>query len=207
MIYDVSMTIHPEMTVYKDIPAKKPVFDTLSTHHTGSAHEGVVTMSLHTGTHLDYPLHMIAGGGVSDDTIPDGLLGPVKVCTVTEDVIDREVVEACDLKPGDVVFFKTRNSEVDFFDFSFVYVDESGAKALQAIGVKGVGLDALGIERSQPDHPTHKILLGAGIFILEGLRLKAVRDGHYELICLPLKIVGVDALPVRALLKTREPNN
>ena len=202
MIYDVSMTIHPAMTVYKNKPEKKPVFSTLSTHDSGSAHEGVIQMSLHTGTHLDYPLHMIKDGAVSDETLPDGCLGPVKVFDVRTDVIDHAVVESLDIQSGDVVFFKTRNSLREDFDFEFVYVSASGANALKAIGIKGVGLDALGIERAQAEHPTHKTLLSNGIFILEGLRLKAVPEGTYELICLPLKIKGVDALPARVLLNT-----
>lgn len=202
MIYDVSMTIHPEMTVYKNKAEKKPVFTTLSTHATGSSHEGVVTMSLHTGTHLDYPLHMIKDGEVSSETLPDGCLGPVKVFAISSDIIDEEVVQSLKIHPGDVVFFKTRNSARDDFDFEFVYVSASGAEALKKAGVKGVGLDALGIERAQADHPTHKILLSENIFILEGLRLKDITEGTYELICLPLKIKGVDALPARVILKS-----
>ncbi len=202
MIYDVSMTIHPEMTVYKDKPEKKPVFSTLSTHATGSSHEGLITMSLHTGTHLDYPLHMIKDGEVSGESIPDGCIGPVKVFEIEGDVIDEAAVKALSIQPNDVVFFKTRNSHREDFDFEFVYVSASGAEALKAIGIIGVGLDALGIERAQADHPTHKILLSNHIFILEGLRLKDVPEGTYELYCLPLKIRGVDALPARVILKS-----
>lgn len=202
MIYDVSMTIHPNMTVYKNKSEKKPVMSTLSTHETGSSHEGVITMSLHTGTHLDYPLHMIKDGEVSNETIPDGCLGPVKVFDVTADVIDQSLVESLPIEKGDVVFFKTRNSDQEAFDFDFVYVSESGAEALKNMQIKGVGLDALGIERAQPDHPTHTILLSHGIFILEGLRLKGIPEGAYELTCLPLKIKGVDALPARVILNT-----
>lgn len=202
MIYDVSMTIHPEMTVYKDKPEKKPDFSTLSTHDTGSSHEGLITMSLHTGTHLDYPLHMIKDGEVSGESIPDGCIGPVKVFEIRGDVIDEAAVKALSIQPDDVVFFKTRNSNREDFDFEFVYVSASGAEALKAAGIKGVGLDALGIERAQADHPTHKILLSNHIFILEGLRLKEVPEGTYELYCLPLKIKGVDALPARVILKS-----
>lgn len=202
MIYDVSMAIHSKMTVYKDKLEKVPQFSTLSTFETGSAYETVLSLSLHTGTHMDYPLHMIKDGGVSDDTLADGLLGEVKVFETDQDVVDEAFVKKCDIQKGDVVFFKTRNSLIETFDFDFVYVDESAAKTLAMIGIKGVGLDALGIERAQDGHPTHKILLGANIFIIEGLRLKEVPEGRYELIALPLKIIGVEALPMRVLLKT-----
>lgn len=201
MIYDVSMSIHESMTVYKNKQEKKPGFRHLSTHETSSSHETIIEMSLHTGTHIDYPLHMIKDGQVSNETIPEGLIGPAKVYECKEDVIDEAFIDACDIKKGDVVLFKTRNSFQEAFDFDFVYVSESAAKRLSEIGVLGVGLDALGIERAQENHPTHKILLGQNIFILEGLRLKNVQPKTYDMICLPLKIRGVEALPVRCLLK------
>jgi len=202
VIYDVSMAITSKMTVYKNKAEKVPQFSTLSTFETGSAYETVLSMSLHTGTHMDYPLHMMKDGKVSTDALADGLLGQVKVFETDQDVVDAAFIETCDIQQGDVVFFKTRNSFIETFDFDFVYVDQSAAQTLSAIGIKGVGLDALGIERAQDNHPTHKILLGSDIFIIEGLRLKDVQPGTYELIALPLKIIGVEALPMRVLLKT-----
>ena len=82
----------------------------------------------------------------------------------------------------------------------FIYLAESGARYLVDKGVRGVGIDALGIERNQLGHPTHKLLLANGIYILEGLRLKEVKEGSYTLIAAPLNIIGVEASPVRALL-------
>ncbi len=202
MIYDVSMAITSKMTVYKNKAEKVPQFSTLSTFETGSAYETVLSMSLHTGTHMDYPLHMMKDGKVSTEAVADGLLGQVKVFETDQDVVNQTFIQTCDIQKGDVVFFKTRNSFIETFDFNFVYVDQSAAQALSAIGIKGVGLDALGIERAQDNHPTHKILLGADIFIIEGLRLKDVQPGTYELMALPLKIIGVEALPMRVLLKT-----
>lgn len=202
MIYDVSMAITSKMTVYKNKEEKVPQFSTLSTFETGSSYESVLAMSLHTGTHMDYPLHMVKEGAVSTEAIAEGLIGFVKVFETHQDVIDEAFIQQCDLQKGDVVFFKTRNSDIETFDFDFVYVDQTAAKALAMIGIKGVGLDALGIERAQDGHPTHKILLGANIFIIEGLRLKEVPEGRYELMALPLKIIGVEALPMRVLLKT-----
>jgi arylformamidase len=196
------MAITSKMTVYKNKAEKVPQFSTLSTFETGSAYETVLSMSLHTGTHMDYPLHMMKDGKVSTEAVADGLLGQVKVFETDQDVVNQTFIQTCDIQKGDVVFFKTRNSFIETFDFNFVYVDQSAAQALSAIGIKGVGLDALGIERAQDNHPTHKILLGADIFIIEGLRLKDVQPGTYELMALPLKIIGVEALPMRVLLKT-----
>lgn len=93
---------------------------------------------------------------------------------------------------------------VEDFDFEFVYLDKSGALYLKEKEIVGVGIDALGIERSQPDHETHKILLEAGIVILEGLRLKDVEEGEYFLYAAPLKIKGAEAAPTRAVLIKEE---
>lgn len=201
MIYDVSMTVHESMTVYKNKKEKVPVFKTLSTHQESTSHETIIEMSLHTGTHIDYPLHMIKEGKVSGEDILEGLIGKAKVFECHKDVIDEDFINTCEIQKGDVVLFKTRNSDVEHFDFDFVYVAESAAIKLSEIGVIGVGLDALGIERAQDNHPTHKILLSQDIFILEGLRLKNIDPKTYHMICLPLKIKGVEALPVRCLLE------
>ncbi|MPM69580.1 Kynurenine formamidase [bioreactor metagenome] len=82
----------------------------------------------------------------------------------------------------------------------FIYLDKSGAEYLREKKVIGVGIDALGIERSQPDHGTHKALLGAGIVILEGLRLRDIEEDKYLLFAAPLRLVGAEAAPARALL-------
>jgi arylformamidase len=95
---------------------------------------------------------------------------------------------------------KTKNSYNDYFDFRFVFLDRSGAEYLRDVGVIGVGIDCLGIERDQPDHDTHKALLPSEIIILEGLRLKDIEEGSYILSALPLKILNGDGSPVRAVL-------
>ena len=98
---------------------------------------------------------------------------------------------------------KTKNSWDDQFQSDFIYLDKSGAEFLEENNVLGVGIDALGIERNQPYHETHKILLSRHIPILEGLRLKEVPAGEYILHALPLKIAGVEAAPTRAVLITK----
>ena len=79
-------------------------------------------------------------------------------------------------------------------------MNENAARYLVDKKIRGVGIDSLGIERAQAGHPTHNLLLGAGIVILEGLRLKNIKQDTYELYCLPLKIKNVEAVPVRAIL-------
>ncbi|MEI6157040.1 MAG: cyclase family protein, partial [Atribacterota bacterium] len=83
----------------------------------------------------------------------------------------------------------------------FVYVEEPGARFLSQQKLKGVGIDALGIERNQPGHPTHRLLLEKEVLIYEGLDLRRVTPGKYYFFAFPLKIKGADGSPVRALLK------
>jgi arylformamidase len=97
------------------------------------------------------------------------------------------------------VLLKTRNSFEDLLEGDFVYLDGSGAQYLKELGIVGAGTDALGIERAQPEHETHKTLLEAGIIILEGLRLADVPVGEYLLISAPVKIAAEGA-PARAML-------
>jgi arylformamidase len=203
MIYDVSMLIHPSMQVYKNKEEKKPQFNTVANHPDNGVHETSVTMNLHTGTHIDYPLHMIAEGKTSDNEILETLMGPCKVIDFThiKDGISQKDLEPYTITKNDFILFKTKNSLSDNFLSDFVYLDESGARYLREKHVRGVGIDGLGIERAQPTHPTHKLLLSNDIIIIEGLRLKGIHEGTYELYCLPLKIQGVEAVPARVLLK------
>lgn len=90
------------------------------------------------------------------------------------------------------------------FDPEFVYLTEDAARLLIDLGINCVGIDGLGIERAQSDYSTHKSLLGAGVIIIEGLRLKDIEPGHYLLIAAPLKIAGAEAAPIRALLIERD---
>jgi arylformamidase len=101
---------------------------------------------------------------------------------------------------GDFLLFKTKNSNDQAFNPAFVYLAEEGAKYLAELGIAGVGIDALGVERSQPGHPTHKALFGAGAVIIEGLQLREVPVGSYLMVAAPLRLIGLDAAPARVLL-------
>jgi len=204
-IHDISMQISPDMPVYKGREEKRPRFKTVATHQDGSAHETEITLNLHTGTHLDAPLHMLAEG--SDISYLDGkeLIAPCQVFDLTsvEDKITATDLADLELKPNHYYLLKTRNSEPDFLNKhpeEFIYLAESGAEVIAAASPIGVGIDSLGIERAQPEHPTHKTLLGNGIIIIEGLRLQEIEAGDYKLILAPLKIAGVEGAPARAFL-------
>lgn len=201
-IYDVSMTISEDIQVYKNIEGKKPKFINYSNFQTSSAYETNVLMNLHTGTHMDFPLHMIENGQTSDSLDLKRLIRHVKVFDLThlKEVIQREDLLHFDIKENDFVLFKTQNSFEDTFNFKFIYVSESAAAYLAERKIKGVGVDALGVERDQKGHPTHHILMDHDVIIIEGLRLGEVPEGNYMMYALPIMMKGVEALLLSVIL-------
>jgi arylformamidase len=198
-IFDVTMPIYEGMPVYKNKPEKQPVFHTVQN---GYVSESRIELDVHTGTHVDAPLHMIVQGKTME-TIPlEKLVGPCRVIDLTEaeDGITAEDLQKENIKENEFLLFKTKNSAQSTFQPDFIFVKEDAAHLLVERKVKGVGIDALGIERSQQGHPTHKALFGAGITIIEGLRLQEVPTGNYFMVAAPLRLNGTDAAPARVLL-------
>jgi len=203
-MYDVTAPIYEGMPVYKNKPEKQPKRTTVTS---GYVTESRIDMDVHTGTHIDAPLHMVEGGATFE-TIPlDRLVGPCKLFDLTHvnDRITKDDIAHLDVQEGDFVLFKTKNSFDDAFNFEFIFVAEDAARYLADKSIRGVGIDALGIERAQEGHPTHKTLFSAGVIVIEGLRLKDVPEGKYFMVAAPLKLVGTDAAPARILLFDREP--
>ncbi|MCZ8538552.1 cyclase family protein [Paenisporosarcina quisquiliarum] len=198
-MYDVTGTIHEGMTVYKDKPEKQPKFNQVTN---GYVTETRLEIDVHTGTHIDAPLHMVVGGDTFETISMDDLVGQSKVFDLTqvEDGISKKDLESFDIQKGDFVLLKTKNSFEETFNFDFIYLTHDGAEYLSEIGVRGIGIDTLGIERSQEGHPTHKTLFANNIIIIEGLRLKEIEQGEYFMVAAPLKIVGTDGSPARVLL-------
>lgn len=201
-IYDISIPISRDMTVYKNKEEKRPVLTVMQDYSSGHSFESRIEMDLHTGTHLDAPLHMLENGATVDKLDLSRVITSCKVIDLAEveDKITGNTLAGQNISAGDFVLFKTRNSFHEGFDFEFVYLDKTGAEFLAEAEVAGVGIDALGIERNQPEHETHTILFANGIVILEGLKLKDVPAGEYLLYAAPLNIVGAEAAPVRAVL-------
>lgn len=201
-IYDISMMIERDMTVYKNRLEKRPLLEHTRKIPLDGVNESTLHMNTHTGTHMDAAWHVLEGGGTIEKMDLSQCLTPCKVLDLTH-VDDR--ITAQDLKDkkicqNDFILLKTKNSFSELFDYRFVFLDITGAQYLRERGVKGVGIDCLGIERDQPNHETHKALLPEGIVILEGLRLKDIKEGEYILSALPLKILDGDGSPVRAVL-------
>lgn len=198
-MYDVTGTIHEGMTVYKNKPEKQPKLNRVTN---GYVTETRLEIDVHTGTHIDAPLHMVVDGDTFETISMENLVGQCKVLDLTdvENGISKVDLEKFDVEKGDFVLFKTKNSFEEEFNFDFIYLAQDGAEYLSQIGVRGVGIDTLGIERSQEGHPTHKSLFANEIIIIEGLRLKGIEQGEYFMVAAPLKLTGTDASPARVLL-------
>lgn len=201
-VFDISLAIAEDMPTYRGRKERRPKIERIRTLEEG-ANETRLVLETHTGTHIDAPLHMLPSD-VSIDRIPlSKFMGPAVVLEIrNRPAIDEEdlVPFANLLFPGHFVLLKTDNSFTDFSRDDFVYLTERGAMFLAGKYLKGVGIDALGIERNQPGHPTHRILLEGGLVIVEGLVLRDIPPGCYFFLALPLKIQGGDGAPARALL-------
>jgi arylformamidase len=166
-----------------------------------------MALGVHTGTHMDAPLHFIRGAR-SIDTMPlDATVGPARVIAIRDSKsIKREELVGHGIGAGERILFKTANSEhawdSDRFDEGFVFISQDGARYLAECGVRTAGVDYLSVGGFREDGPeTHEALLGVGIWIIEGLNLRGVEPGSYELICLPLRLMGAEGSPARAILR------
>ncbi|MCI4362737.1 MAG: cyclase family protein [Thermoplasmata archaeon] len=160
----------------------------------------------HTGTHVDPPLHFLPRGAGVDRLDLLTLNGPCSVLQLPGSTLEIGAEELARIPSGtERLLLRTGNSErwaagESFFP-DFAALTQGGADALLARGVRFVGIDALSVERESAERfPVHRTLLGAGVPILEGLRLESTPEGEYELRCLPLRIVDGDGAPCRAVL-------
>jgi arylformamidase len=204
-IIDVSMPLKPDMlgwptdpqfTIERVKDLAKGDKDTLSK----------LSMSAHSGTHVDAPAHFVLGGETIDKAPFSALLGPARVMEIKDtESIKEEELERHTIKKGERILFKTGNSVLltdPEFHKDYVYVSLEAAKYLARAGVLLVGVDYLsvgGYKRDGAD--VHRALLEKSIWIIEGLDLSAASPGAYELICLPLRIIGPEAAPARVLLR------
>ena len=163
----------------------------------------------HVGTHIDAPLHFIAGGATIDKMPLNATMGRARVIEIK----DTESIKLAELEPynirrGERILFKTLNSsrcyKTDDFIEDYVYFSTEVAQHLVDRQVRAVGLDYISIGTPldrENLHDTHEILLNAGVYIIEGINLDGVKPGKYELICLPILLEGGDAASARAILR------
>jgi arylformamidase len=159
-------------------------------------------MGAHTGTHIDAPIHFLPGGAGVEEVPLDHLMGPARVIEIKDpDAVKADELRLHDLGVRERLLFKTSNSErcwkTSQFVPDFISIAEDAASHLAGLNTLAVGIDYL----SAGSPKTHRTLLSAGVAIIEGLNLIGIPQGRYELLCLPLRIPGIDGAPARALLK------
>ncbi|MFN7917631.1 MAG: cyclase family protein [Vicinamibacterales bacterium] len=171
-----------------------------------SSNVSTLHMSAHAGTHVDAPRHFFDDGAGVEALPLEMLCGRTRVVELTT----RRGVTAEDLSEFDLsedlrLLLKTTNSRLwgsPEFHTDFVGVTEGGARFLVDRGVKVLGVDYLSVEPYKtPGAPAHHVLLGSGTIVIEGLNLRDVEPGMYEMFCLPLAVVGADGAPARVVLR------
>jgi len=171
----------------------------------------VYSMGAHSGTHIDAPMHFIANGAPIDQVALDPLIGAARVLDIPDSIqaIDASELNRHDWRGAQRVLFRTRSTVRGWMDSStfhrdFAYIAPDAAQLLADAGVVLVGVDYISAEQfGAPAPRTHQILLGRGILIVEGLDLRPVQAGEYDLIVLPIKVRGHEGAPARAILRKR----
>ncbi|HLZ23586.1 MAG TPA: cyclase family protein [Ktedonobacterales bacterium] len=203
---DVSVPLHDGMVHWPDNPPVS-IERALSMDRGDLCNVSKMSLGVHTGTHMDAPVHWIPGGKGIDEMPLDAVIGPARVIAIQDSVsIKPDELKAYNIQRGERVLFKTRNSgrcwSSDAFVEDFVFVAHEAARYLAALGARTIGVDYLSVGGYKLDGAeTHRALLDAGIWIIEGLNLSPVAPGMYDLICLPLRLAGADGAPARALLR------
>jgi len=205
-IYDVSVPVRTGGLIYPGNP--EILIEPQQAISKGAgANVSRITFGSHTGTHVDAAKHFFDDGQTVDNIPPERFIG--RALLIAFDEPDRVSVGAEDLKQHALagqkrVLIRTRNSARHGnpeFDAKYVFLAPDGAEYLVSLGVELVGVDYLSIEQFHSGHhKTHRTLLGKDVVIIEGLSLSEPAPGNYELICLPLKLEGLDGAPARALL-------
>ena len=192
---DISIGISPDMLIYPGDP--KPQIETISSIETDGAKVSSISFGSHTGTHIDAPSHIFEDGVTIDRIQLDGLVGKalvldllIKKNVVTGNDIEASYRHFADISGISILLLKTGN---------FAYLDRSAADWIVENGFITVGIDGMSVDDSSR-MSVHKLLLGNGINIVEYLNLCAVGEGVYDFICFPLKIIGCDGAPARAVL-------
>jgi arylformamidase len=203
-VIDISVANGPTQHVYPGDPP--PRIEQAKAIRAGDVcNVSLLTMGSHTGTHVDAPYHFIDGGARLGEVALERMVGEALVVDLRgRAAVDAAALDSASLRTGDILLCRTDNSwrwEKAEFQRDFVYLTLDAAGLLVERGIRAVGIDYLSIEQfGSSDFPVHHRLLGAGVFVIEGLDLRAVEPGRYTLVCLPLKFPDLDGAPARAVL-------
>lgn len=209
-IYDVSVALSGDTPTYPGDPGIN-ISQFLSLANGDPANVSLLHFGAHSGTHVDAPAHFLPGGARVNSLPLETLIGRAQVVEVPHaiDTITVEFIrEHCNPRETRYLF-KTRNSSfwdnAAGFRSDYTSLDFEAGRELARLGVKLVGIDYLSIEKFGAENfETHHALLSQGVVIVEGLDLRQISAGNYELICLPLRIAGGsgDGAPARVVLRT-----
>ena len=205
---DVSVPIRPGMHEWPgDTPFQSKVVADVERGDSYSLTHNRLTW--HLGTHIDAPGHFVRGGHRIDRFPLEIGMAPARVIGINHPrLVTAAELRRCAIRRGERILFRTRNSNVCWkavrFVERFVAIAADAAQLLADRGVTLVGIDYLSIDPYEStDMAAHKILLGAGVWVVEGLNLSRVQPGRYDLVCLPLRIEGGDGSPCRAMVRAR----
>jgi arylformamidase len=200
MIYDVTLPVFPEMAVWPgDTPVKCERFP-------GDIQTSCWTIGSHIGTHIDAPRHLKEFEESTDDIQLDDIIGKCRVIEIdTDGEISADDLAQLNIVPGERLLIKTRNSSTfmanpTVFPDEYIGLNPTAARYLAEMGIKLIGIDFLTIEAKGYNMQVHHLLLQQKIVILEGLDLREIKAGNYQLICAPLKLSGADGAPARVFL-------
>lgn len=198
---DITRRIYPGVPVW---PGDTPFsYELVSQIANGdSVNVGKISGTTHLGTHLDAPWHYVEGGGKLETVPLSVLVGPCRVV----DAKGQETLTAAFLRTVDLaertLFYTGQPNDWPTFPHTFMHVLPEAAEYMAAQGVKLYGTDCPSVDPlTSKELPGHKAFARYGIYIVEGLALEGVVPGSYELICLPLRLEGAEASPVRAILR------
>ncbi|HSB09337.1 MAG TPA: cyclase family protein [Blastocatellia bacterium] len=203
-IYDVTVPLSKELIVYPGDPHVKINRRTKVDEDEAKWNLSRYSFSSHAGTHVDPPFHLLEDGITVDQLPLELLMGRARVVEVTAPCIDEAVLEEFDFTADARLLFKTRNSYLwsqKNFVKDYVYITPGAASSLVNAGIKVVGIDYLSVDKFGGEPETHRTLLSGGTIIIEGLDLREIEPGDYEMICLPLKVAGGDGAPARVVLR------
>jgi arylformamidase len=212
-IIDISVPLHEKLPFWPGSPGVKFEWRHEITNE-NPANVSTMTMDVHTGTHIDAPLHFVKDGKSTSDIPLEKMIGK---CFVLE-ILNKQKISSSDIvlslkKAGldetipSKILLKTENSFKHWnnfespFEKNYCSLSEDAAAWVAKQKLDLIGIDYHSIQLFEDGPLTHQLILGAEVVVLEGINLKEVESGWYELYCLPLKILGREGAPARAILK------
>ncbi len=202
---DISTPVAPGVTPRWPGSPELQFVPTLRLADGDPADDTTLRMNIHTGTHIDAPSHFVPGAPTVEQIPLGRLVGPCRVVSFEGlTTITAAALEAAAIPEGTTRLLCKTDNEARWaspeFDEGFVGFSVDAAEWVVARGIGLVGVDYLSVQPYHESDDVHRVLLGARTVVVEGLRLGAVQPGAYTLVCLPLKLQGVEGAPARAIL-------